>query len=73
MISRLPMPPVGSKNSCGLARVVFQEPTEPFAALDGACTLCVWADHREEEHIALALMMPFVMNMCYILRQHMAE
>src|SRR3989441_1354919 len=65
--------PVGSKNSCGLARVVFQEPPEPFAALDRACTLCVWAARRKEEHIALALMMPLVMNMRHIRRQHMAE
>ena len=27
---------VGSKHLCGLARVVFQEPPEPFPALDRA-------------------------------------
>jgi hypothetical protein len=37
---------VGSKHLCGLARGVFQEPPEPFPALDRACTLCVWAARR---------------------------
>ena len=64
---------VGSKNSCGLARVVFQEPPEPFTALDRACTLCVWADRRKEEYIALALMVPPVMKMRDILRQRTTE
>ena len=64
---------VGSKNSCGLARVVFQEPPEPFTALDRACTLCVWADRRKEEYIALALMVPLVMKMLDILRQRTTE
>ena len=61
------------KNSCGLVRVVLQEPPEPFTALDRACTLCVWADRRKEEHIVLALMIPLVMKMRHILHQHMAE
>ena len=61
------------KNSCGFARVVFQEPSEPFTTLNGTCTRCVWANRRKEEHVALALMIPFVMKMLYILRQHMAE
>ena len=65
--------PVGSKNSCGLARVVFQEPPESFTALDWACTLCVWADHREEKCIVLALMIPLVMKMRHVLRQRMVE
>ena len=30
--------PVWSKNSCGLALVVFQEPAEPFATVNGART-----------------------------------
>src|SRR5215813_15416874 len=65
--------PVWSKNSCGLARVVFQQPAEPFATLNGACTLYVWADRRKEEHIVLALMVPLVMKMRHILRQCVAE
>ena len=65
--------PVWSKNSCGFARVVFQEPAELFMTLNGTCTCCGLADRRKEEHVALALMIPFVMKMLYILRQHMAE
>jgi hypothetical protein len=30
--------PVWSKNSCGFARVVFQEPPEPFTTLNGTYT-----------------------------------
>ena len=61
------------KNSCGLARVVFQEPPESFTALDRACTLCVLADRRKKQHVPLALMIPLVMKMGHILRQHMVE
>jgi hypothetical protein len=69
----LAMDRVGSKNSCSLARVVFQKPPEPFTALDRACTLGVWADRREEQHVALALMIPLVMKVLHILRQRLAE
>jgi hypothetical protein len=31
-------PPVWSKNSCGFARVVFQEPSEPFSTVHRACS-----------------------------------
>ena len=58
---------VGSKHLCGLARVVFQEPPEPFTTLHWAFTLCLLADRREEQDIALALMIPLVMKMCHIL------
>jgi hypothetical protein len=64
---------VGSKHLCGLARVVFQEPPEPFPTLDRACPLCVWAARREEQHVILALMIPLVMKMRHVLRQCMAE
>ena len=65
----LARPPVWSKNSCGFARVVFQEPPEPFTTLNRACTLCVLADRRKEQHVALALMIPLVM----IMRPHTAS
>src|SRR5205807_9025191 len=58
---------------CGFARVVFQEPSEPFTTLNGTCTRCVWANRRKEEHVALALMIPLVMKMLHVLRQHMAK
>jgi cytochrome P450 len=48
--------PVWSKNSCGIARVVFQKPPEPFATPNRAFVLCVLVDGRKEQHIALALM-----------------
>jgi len=64
---------VWSKNSCGFARVVFQEPPEPFTTLHRALALCVLADRRKEQNIALALMIPLVMKMRDILPQRMAE
>src|SRR6266446_4491197 len=65
--------PVWSKNSCGFTRVVFQKPPEPFATLHRALTLCVLADGRKEQHVALTLVIPLIMIMCHILRQRMAE
>src|SRR6266705_2981089 len=67
------MDPVWSNNSCGVACVVFQEPPKPFATLHRALTLCVLADCRKEQHVALALVLPLVMKMRHILRQRMAE
>jgi hypothetical protein len=64
---------VWSKNSCGITRVVFQQPPEPFATPNRAGVLCVVVDGRKEQHIALALMVPLVMKMLDILRQCMAE
>jgi hypothetical protein len=53
---RLTVPlPVESTNSCGFARVVVQEPPEPFATLHRACTLTVLADRRKEQDIAFTL------------------
>src|SRR4029434_5232851 len=64
---------VWSKNSCGFACVVFEDPPKPFATLYRALTLCVWADCRKEQHVALALVIPLVMKMCHVLRQRMAK
>ena len=61
------------KNSCGFARVVFQEPPEPFTTLNRAFTRWGLADRRKEPHIALALMIPLGMKMLHILPQRMAE
>src|SRR6266446_10769851 len=41
---------------------------EPFATLHRALTLCVLADGRKEQYVALALMVPLVMNMLHVLR-----
>src|SRR6476661_5718970 len=54
---------VWSKNSCSLTLVVFQQSPKPFATLHWTLTRCAWADHREEQDIALALMIPLVMIM----------
>jgi len=58
--------PVWSKNSRGFTRVVFQQSPEPFTTLQWACTLCILVDRRKEQHIALALMIPFVMKMRHL-------
>ena len=58
---------------CRVAVVVLQQPTEPFAAPQGALTRSALAGHRKEQHIALALMIPLVMKMLDILCQRMAE
>src|SRR5712691_10084103 len=72
-----PAPPIAevvwSKNSCGFARVVFQEPAEPFTTLHRALTRRVLADDRKEQHVVFALVIPLMMKMLDILRQHMAE
>jgi hypothetical protein len=65
--------PVWSKNSCGFTRVVFQESSKPFTTLNGTLTRRVWADRRKEHHVTLALMIPLVMKMLYVLCQRMAE
>jgi transposase len=64
---------VWSKNSCGFARVVFQEPPKPFTTPNRAFTRWVLADRRKEPHVALALMIALVMKMLHILRQRVAE
>jgi len=58
---------VWSKNSCGFAGVVFQEPPEPFTTLHRALALCVLADRRQEQDIALALMISLVMIVLHLL------
>ena len=46
---------------------------EPFTALNRPFALWVLADHRKEQHVALALMITLVMKMFHIRRQRMAE
>ena len=63
---------VWSKNSCGLALVVFQWPTQLFTALPPALRRCLcWAGQRKKQHIAFALMIPLVMIVFHILVEHM--
>ena len=65
--------PVWSKNSCGLARVVFQEPAEPLTTLRRAFTLTSLAGQRKEQDILLALMITLVMIMLHIRLERMPE
>jgi len=58
---------------CRVAVVVLQQPTEPFAALHGALTRFALAGQRKEQHVALPLVIPLMMEMRDILRQRMAE
>ena len=71
--ARTETPPWKGTASCGFTLVVFEEAPEPFATLYWAFPLWGWADHRKEEHVVLALMIPLVMKMWHILRQRMAE
>src|SRR5262245_30612858 len=43
------------------ARSILEAP-EPFATLYWTFTLCVLADHRKEQHVALPLMIPLVVK-----------
>jgi hypothetical protein len=47
-----PISRVGSKNACGVARVVCQEPPEPCTTLKVTWTLGVLTDHRQEGGVA---------------------
>src|SRR5262249_52801211 len=58
---------------CRVAVVVLQQPTEPFAAPHGALTRSALAGQRKEQHVALTLVIPLMMEMRDILRQRMAE
>jgi len=56
-----------SKNSCGLALVVFQKPVKPLTTLQQALTHRVLASCRKKQDIALALMIVLVMiNLLYL-------
>jgi hypothetical protein len=65
--------PVGSKNSCGLAVVVLEQPAEPFATLNRAFTLLVLAGRRKEHDVALPLVWAFFMVMGDILVKGMPQ
>src|SRR5215510_14328041 len=59
------------KHSCGLARVVFQEPAEPLTALQRACPLMLVVRGGKKQDIPLPLMISLVMIVLYILVEHM--
>ena len=57
---------VRSKNSCGFTFVVFQDAPKPFATSNRAFMGCVLADRRQEQHVALAVMIALVMIMRHV-------
>src|SRR5438128_5052346 len=59
--------------SCGLARVVFQEPAEPLTTLHRACPWMLLAGGWKEQDIPLPLMIALVMIMRHILVERMLE
>src|SRR2546427_5889033 len=61
------------KHSCGLARVVFQEPAEPLTTLHRACPWMLLAGGWKEQDIPLPLMIALVMIMRHILVERMLE
>ena len=65
--------PVWSRNSCGFTRIEFQQPAQPFTALNEACTICVLAERRKEQDIALPLMISLVVIVLHILVERMPE
>src|SRR5262249_6350374 len=48
--------------SCRIALVVFQEPSKAFTTPQRTCVRLVLADGREEQHVALTLMIALVMT-----------
>src|SRR5215475_7526137 len=66
-------PPTLVQPSCGLARVVFQEPAEPLTALHRACPLRLLVRGGKEQDIPLPLMIALVMIMRHILVERLLE
>ena len=64
---------VWSKYSCGLAMIVFEEPTEPFSTLDRRVRAGLRLHGWEQDDVAFALMRTFSVIMRHILRQNMAK
>ena len=65
--------PVWPKYSCGLAIVVFQEPTEPLSARDWPFTIIGRLPGTKRNHIAESLMTTFVVVMLDVLPQYMTQ
>ena len=64
---------VWPKYSCGLAVVVFQEPTEPLSALDWPFTIIGRLPGTKRNYIAESLMTTFLVVMLDVLAQHMTQ
>ena len=64
---------LSSENLGSLALVIFEEASKPFTTPQRACTLWGLTDHREEEYVALPLMIPLMMIMLHVLVERMPE
>src|SRR5215471_15811977 len=60
-------------SSCGIALIVFEKAPEPFMTVYGAFARCLMVVHRQEEHIASALMIPLVMIVGHVSTQGMQQ
>src|SRR5215475_6211379 len=65
--------PILVQHSCGLARVVFQEPAEPLTTLHRACPLRLVVRGGKKQDIPLPLMIALVMIMRHILVERLLE
>jgi hypothetical protein len=64
---------VWSKNSYGLALIIFQESSEPFTTPNWVFVRTVLAGGRNEEDISLPLVISLVMIRLSILMESVAE
>jgi hypothetical protein len=53
--------------------IVFEQSAKPFTTLHRAVIPTYWAGGRQEQDIALALMIPFLMVMSHILVEYMPQ
>src|SRR5262245_48251318 len=65
--------PTAPQTSCRFSVVELQQSTQTFPTPYRACTFWSWADGRKKQHIALALMIPFVMIMRQVFTQGMMQ
>jgi hypothetical protein len=64
---------VRSKYSCGLAMIVFEQPTQPLPALDWPFTIIGGSAAGKRHHVAQSLMTSLSMVMLNVLAQHMTQ
>ncbi len=64
---------MGSKCSCSLAVIVFQESAKPLATANRAIIPLAVVDGRHEHHIILALMPTFLLIMGFVMFERVSE
>lgn len=66
--------PVVSNLSCGLPVIGFQQTFQPLSGLDLASGFTdPVGQHREQAHIAFALMVSLSVKVIYVLREHLSQ